>query len=168
METGNREQPLKILLVSAEVAPFTIVGGLAFVAAALPRALHGLGHDVRVVMPKYTRVDESGMPMGRRVAGLPVPMGADTVAVDVLESRLAPDAPVPVYLIDHPASFDRPEIYEYPDDAERFMLFSRAVLEMLPALDWWPDVIHCNDWHTGLIPNWLRMVYHDSPKYARL
>ncbi len=168
MEAVNSEAPLKILMVGAEVAPFTIVGGLAFVAAALPQALHELGHEVRVVMPKYAAVDETQYPLTERLRGLRVPYGAGQRRVDVWETRLAPNSPVPVYLIRDDAFFDRPEVYEYPDDVNRFLLFSRAVLEMLPALDWWPDIIHCNDWHTGLIPNWLHTLYAQRPDYARL
>ncbi|HMA34703.1 MAG TPA: glycogen/starch synthase [Chloroflexia bacterium] len=168
MEANPAEKPLKILMVAAEVAPFMVVGGLAFVASALPRALHQLGHDVRVVMPRYAGVDAARQPLTRRVRDLRVPYGATARRVDVWEAALAPDTPAPVYLVDHPPSFDRPEVYEYPDDARRFLLFSRAALEMLPALDWWPDIVHCNDWHTGLIPNWLPTLYHDRPAYARL
>src|SRR5437016_2793130 len=140
-------KPLKILMVAAEVAPFTIVGGLAFVAGALPRALHALGHDVRIVMPHYGLLTAPAPPPVVRRAGLSVPFGRARRRVDVLEVPLAPGTPVPVYQIRHPAAFDRPAVYEYPDDDRRFLLFSRAALEMLPALDWWPDIVHCNDWH---------------------
>lgn len=168
METAGTHRPLKILMVAAEVAPFTIIGGLAFVANALPRALYQLGHDVRVVMPYYPRTPVRHHLRTLRVRGLRVPYGRTARRVNVYETPLAPDTPLPVYLIDHPPSFDRIEVYEHPDDAQRFLLFSRAALEMLPALDWWPDVIHCNDWHSGLIPNWLRTLYADQPAYARL
>ena len=168
MEAVNSEAPLKILMVAAEVAPLTVVGGLAFVAAALPQALQQLGHEVRVVMPKYATVDETQYPLTERLRDLRVPYGAGQRPVDVWETQLATPSPVPIYLIRDDAFFDRPEVYEYPDDVNRFLLFSRAVLEMLPALDWWPDIIHCNDWHTGLIPNWLHTLYAERPEYARL
>ncbi len=155
-------------MVAAEVAPFTVVGGLAFVAAALPQALHKLGHEVRIVMPKYAAVDERRHPLTRRIHDLAVPYGTGQRRVDVLEAPPTPDLPLPVYLIRADAAFARPAVYEYPDDMERFVLFSRAVLAMLPALNWWPDIIHCNDWHTGLIPNWLHTLYADRPEYARL
>jgi len=168
MAAVDAETPLKILMVAAEVAPFTIVGGLAFVAAALPQALQQLGHEVRVVMPKYATVDETQYPLTERLHELRVPYGAGQRRVAVWETPLTPATPVPVYLIRDDAFFDRPEVYEYPDDVNRFLLFSRAVLEMLPALDWWPDIIHCNDWHSGLIPNWLHTIYAGQPAYARL
>ncbi len=74
----------------------------------------------------------------------------------------------PVYFVDSPRYFDRQGIYMYPDDAERFIFFSRAALEACRALDWQPDVIHCNEWHTALVPNWLKTVYRDDPFFARI
>ncbi|HUS14020.1 MAG TPA: glycogen synthase [Chloroflexia bacterium] len=157
---------MKILLVAAEVAPFAKVGGLADVAGALPLALNALGHDVRVAMPKYAMVEDGKFPMQPVVTNLPVPLGAETVLVDVLESAIGRKNEVPVYLVRNAQYYDRPEVYAYPDDDQRFLLFCRAVLEMLRPLGWMPDVIHCNDWHTGIIPNWLQTIYRDEPDYA--
>jgi starch synthase len=157
---------LKILLVSAEVAPFAKVGGLADVAGALPLALRALGHDVRVVMPKYTLVEQNGFHPTPLLRDLPVPLGATVRTVDVEEAHIGRQGEVPVYMIANEAAYDRPEVYAYPDDDVRFLLFCRAALEMLPALDWFPDILHCNDWHTGIIPNWLRTLYAGDPRYA--
>jgi starch synthase len=157
---------MKILMVSAEVAPFAKVGGLADVAGALPLALHDLGHDVRVVMPKYQIVDESKHTLRPVIRDLAVPLGARSVPVDVAEAAIGRAGQVPVYFIANTYYYDRPEVYAYPDDDERFVLFCRAALDMLPALDWWPDIIHCNDWHTGIIPDWLRTLYKADPRYA--
>src|SRR6478672_7354054 len=125
MLTDAMQKPLKILMVSAEVAPFTIVGGLAFVAGALPRALHKLGHDVRIVTPRHALFDlPAGLPPPTvRLRGLSVPYGQARRRVDVLETTLAADTPVPVYLIHNPPFFDRKTVYEQPDDAQRFILF---------------------------------------------
>src|SRR5437667_10344773 len=73
---------------------------------------------------------------------------------------------IPVYMIDAPRYFERENIYGYTDDGERFILFCRGVLEALRFLDWSPDIIHCNDWHTGIVPNWMHTIYHDDPFYA--
>jgi len=159
---------MKILLVAAEVAPFAKVGGLADVAGALPLALHALGHDVRVVMPKYAIVDAAKRPLRPLLPALAVPLGTESVAVAVLESQIGRLGEVPVYFIANDHYYGRPEVYAYPDDAARFLLFCRATLEMLPALDWWPDLIHCNDWHTGIIPNWLRTLYAHDPRYVNI
>ncbi|MEA2638838.1 MAG: starch synthase [Chloroflexota bacterium] len=143
---------LKILFVAAEVAPFAKVGGLADVAGALPKELHALGHDVRVIMPRYAPID--GQKFGiREAAGgaaFEVP-GSDQPAT--LAEAMA--GPVPVYFVECPHYFDRPGIYGFPDDIERFLYFCRAVLEATELLGWAPDVIHCNDWHTAVIPHWL-------------
>ncbi|MGI8588596.1 MAG: glycogen synthase [Chloroflexia bacterium] len=159
---------MKILLVAAEVAPFAKVGGLADVAGALPLSLHALGHDVRVAMPEYELVDKANFPMTPVLHDLDVPLGASAQQVDVNQAAMGRAGEVPVYLIANPHYYSRPEVYAYPDDDERFLLFCRAVLEMLPALDWWPDVIHCNDWHTAVIPNWLRTTYAADPRYAKI
>ena len=159
---------LKILLVSAEVAPFAKVGGLADVAGALPLALRAMGHDVRVVMPKYALVEQNGFHPAPLLRDLPVPLGIAGAIVDVEQARIGRQGEVPVYMIANAAAYDRPEVYAYPDDDVRFLLFCRAALEMLPALDWFPDIIHCNDWHTGIIPNWLRTLYAGDPRYARI
>ena len=73
---------------------------------------------------------------------------------------------VPVYLVQNGRHFEREHIYGYADDGERFVLFCRAALEMCRALGWAPDVVHCNDWHTGIIPNWLQTLYKDDPFFA--
>ena len=73
---------------------------------------------------------------------------------------------VPVYLVQNGRHFEREHIYGYADDGERFILFCRAALEMCRALGWAPDVVHCNDWHTGVVPNWLQTIYKDDPFFA--
>ena len=156
----NEEQPLKILVLAAESVPFVKVGGLADVVGALPKALRALGHDVRVVMPRYGQVDAERFGLSMVVERLDVDMATFREPVSVREGRIGEG--VPVYMIDAPRYFDREHIYGYTDDGERFILFCRAALETVRALEWSPDVIHCNDWHTGIVPNWMHTVYHDD------
>jgi starch synthase len=162
---GERQsQPLKILLVSAEVAPFAKVGGLADVAGALPKALRALGHDVRVVMPRYGSIDVEKYGLRRIVTNLGVPLAHQPVNADVLEGRIGDD--VPIYFIDNEQFFGREGMYGFWDDDARFIYFSRAALEMLRPLGFQPDVIHVNDWHTAVIPNMLARLYATDPMYA--
>jgi starch phosphorylase len=156
--------PLKILMLSAEVFPFAKTGGLADVAGALPRALRALGHDVRVAMPRYGRIDPAHFNLQKTLDPFPVPLDNTSEDAAILEGKLEPD--VPVYFVENKKFFDREGIYMYPDDAERFIFFARAALEMLKRLNWQPDVIHCHDWHTALIPNWLRTIYASDPFFA--
>ncbi len=156
--------PLRVLLVSAEVAPFAKVGGLADVASALPKALRELGHDVRVVMPRYGMIDPARY--GLEVAGraLPVPLALQRVPADVWRGMLGRD--VPIYFIDNAQFFGRDGMYGFWDDDARFIYFSRAALEMCKLLDFKPQVIHVNDWHTAVIPNMLARLYADDPFFA--
>src|SRR5256714_9124131 len=161
---GHEPTPLKILLVSAEVAPFAKVGGLADVAGALPKALRAMGHDVRVVMPRYGSIDVEKYGLRPVVKGLPVPLAHQPVPSDVLEGRIGDD--VPIYFIENEQFFGREGMYGFWDDDARFIYFSRAALELLRPLDFRPDVIHVNDWHTAVIPNMLARLYATDPFYA--
>ena len=161
---GRQNQPLKILLVAAEVAPFAKVGGLADVAGALPKALKAMGHDVRVVMPRYGSIDVEKYGLRRIVTNLGVPLAHQPVNAGVLEGRIA--GKVPIYFIDNQQFFGRDGMYGFWDDDTRFLYFSRAALEMLRPLDFRPDVIHVNDWHTAVIPNMLARLYAADPFYA--
>jgi starch synthase len=140
--------------------PFAKTGGLADVAGALPKAISELGHDIRVAMPRYGRIDIEKFGLRRLIDRLDVPMDERSEPATVYEGCIGKDAGcAPVYFVESERYFDRQGIYMYPDDAERFIFFSRAALEMCRRFDWQPDVIHCNEWHTALIPNWLRTVY---------
>ena len=174
--TGNREPvredaptmtengALKILILAAEVVPFVKTGGLADVAGALPKAIQGLGHDVRVAMPRYSRVKRDVYPFEEVVPEFDVPIHHGTEPASILQTFTGPD--VPVYMVENAKYFDREGLYMYPDDADRFIFFCRAVLEGLKHLDWRPDVIHCHDWHTAIVPNWLKTIYKDDDFYA--
>ncbi len=155
---------LKILLLAAEVVPFAKTGGLADVAGALPKAVRALGHDIRVAMPRYGRIDPDNFGLEETVGDFDVPIHHTTAPARILKATIAPD--VPVYMVDNATYFDREGIYMYPDDADRFIFFCRAALETTKLLDWKPDVIHCHDWHTAIVPNWLHTIYKDDPAFA--
>jgi starch synthase len=149
---------MRILLASSEVVPFAKTGGLADVAGALPKALAKLGHDVRVVLPRYRIVDPVKYQLRQVMASLSVPVAGRTVDATIWEGAIGP---VPVLLVAHDGYYSRDALYQtkegdYPDNAERFAFFSRAVLEVTRALNFIPDIYHCNDWQTGLIPTYLR------------
>ena len=174
---------VRVLLAASEVAGFAKTGGLADVAAALPRALDRLGHTTAVVMPSYSEVRRRGVPLERTPIVLPVPVAGRTLACRVFRSHLS-ECDVPVYLIEHEPFFERDDppqgrgLYQqtmaggykadYPDNAERFVFFSRAVLELVPHLGFTPDVIHGNDWQTGLVPVFLTEAYRSIAGYERI
>jgi starch synthase len=160
----SESSALKILLLAAEVVPFAKTGGLADVAGALPKAIHALGHDIRVAMPRYSRIDPDKFQLQKLVPPFSVPVYRTTEEASILQTTINPD--IPVYMVDSAKYFDREGIYMYPDDAERFIFYCRAVLESLKYLDWRPDVIHCHDWHTAIVPNWLSTIYQDDPFFA--
>jgi starch synthase len=162
---GARE-PLRILYVAAEVAPYAKTGGLADVAGALPEALRRLGHDVRVVMPRHRGVEAATGALRVAVPRVAVPIGDRTVEGALLEGRLGRG--VPIYFVAHDGYYDRPALYGEIDDCERYVFFCRSVLAALPALGWMPQVIHANDWQAGLIPVYLETLYRDTPAYAEV
>ena len=163
--TGELEAPpLKILFLSAEVAPIAKVGGLGDVASALPKALKHLGQDVRVMLPRYGHIPKD-FPLSSVIQSLSVPLRLPFSQVSVHEGLL--HGTIPLYVIDSPHYFDRDRIYSYPDDGERFLLFCRAALEAVTRLGWSPDIIHCNDWHTGIVPNWLHTLFKNEPFFLR-
>jgi len=151
---------LNICFCTSEAVPFAKTGGLADVAGALPAALAEAGCDVRVVLPGYRSIDRAKFGF-RAIGRASVPLGGTRTEVEFLEGRL-PGRPVPVYLIAHERSFGRAGLYgeggkDYEDNLERFTVFGRGVLALLGHLGWPPDVLHCQDWQTGLLPVWLRV-----------
>jgi starch synthase len=164
--TGEPQTPLKILLLAAEVVPFAKTGGLADVAGSLPQAVHALGHDVRVGMPRYGRIRPEQFNLTRALDSFPVPMDDHTEPAELMQTTLENN--VPVYMVESVRYFDRDGIYMYPDDAERFIFFCRSMLEGIKRLGWQPDVIHCHDWHTALVPNWLKTIYAHDPFYTNI
>ncbi|HWQ11573.1 MAG TPA: glycogen/starch synthase [Roseiflexaceae bacterium] len=161
------DAPLKILMMAAEMVPFAKTGGLADVVGALPKALRALGHDVRVAIPRYGRIDSARFGLTPVLDPFPVPMDDQGVEAGLLRSSVASTGgEVPVYMVDNAHYYDREGIYMYEDDADRFIFFCRATLEGVRRLGWAPDVIHCHDWHTAIVPNWLKTIYKGDPFFA--
>ena len=163
------KKKLKILFVASEVVPFAKTGGLADVAGALPKALAELGHDVRVAMPLYKSIDKNKYKI--RSTGLEIKIDiALCKHTGKIKESVFPGTGVPVYFVENSAFFGREELYrtpkgEYWDNAERFIFFNRCVVEMIRIMDFQPDIIHCNDWHTGLIPVYLKTIYESDDFY---
>jgi len=145
---------LKVLFAAAEAVPFAKVGGLADVAGALPRALRALGHDVRLIMPRYGSLRSDQFRFEKIGKPFPVPVGPGTELAHLVHTTT--DDGLSAYLVwDEKFFSPRERVYGFDDDPQRFAFFSRAVIAALPLLDWTPDVIHANDWHTAPIPTWL-------------
>ncbi|MGC9333300.1 MAG: glycogen synthase [Anaerolineae bacterium] len=152
---------LKILLLAAEVVPFAKTGGLADVAGTLPKAIRAMGHDIRVAMPRYGRIEHDKFQLEEVLPPFEVPIHRTTQPARILQATIGND--VPVYMVDNAKYFDREGIYMYADDADRFIFFCRAILEAIKHMEWQPDVIHCHDWHTAIVPNWLNTIYERDP-----
>jgi starch synthase len=160
---------MNILLASSEVVPFAKTGGLADVCGALPVELAKLGHQPTVIMPAYRHVHKNDQRIEPTNLAFDIPIGGKIVRGRLLRSRL-PGSSVPVYLVEQDDYFDRPELYrekgeDYKDNCERFVFFCRAVLESIRLLDLRVDVVHCNDWQTGLIPAYLAIEYRHAAGY---
>jgi len=150
---------LKVLFLASEAIPFAKTGGLADVAGSLPVALKRLGVNVRLAIPFYRTVREAGFKIRNVFDDMNVPLGREILPCRILETE-SPDG-IPVYLVDRPAFYDRPSIYgeeseDYPDNMERFCYFSHAALALAQKLSFRPGIIHCHDWHTGLVPALLK------------
>lgn len=154
---------LKVLFVAAEAVPFIKTGGLADVAGSLPKALTAQGVDIRVVMPKYENIPAEYQQKMKHIGETTVNLSWRSQYCGVL--KLTQDS-VPFYFIDNEYYFKRSGLYGYDDDAERFAFFSKAVFEILPLIDFVPDIIHCNDWHAGMVSVFLKDQYHF--KYPKL
>ncbi len=156
---------MKILFAASEAVPFAKTGGLGDVAGALPRALAELGQKVVLVMPCYRCCQRPTL--AKTNLTVEVPILHKRVAGAVYHGRL-PDSNVDVYLIDQPNYYDRPDLYgpdggSYSDNCERFVFFSRAVMQVASLLPVEWDIIHANDWQTGLVPVYLREMYRHRP-----
>ena len=156
---------MRVLYVAAEAVPFAKTGGLADVAGSLPKELVKQGVDIRVVMPKFGKIAAEYIDQMEHLydGTLPVAWRDKFVGLD----RLVKDG-VTYYFIDNEEYFYREGFYGYDDDAERFSFFARAVLNLLDAMDFWPDVIHANDWHAGLVPVLLKLEHMGDERYERI
>jgi starch synthase len=163
-----------VLLAASEVVGFAKTGGLADVAGTLPVALARRGHQCAVLMPLYHACRKGRAPLAPTDLTFQVPVAGRAVTGRLWQSTL-PGSSVPLYLVEQPGYFERDDPaagrglyqearpdgskHDYPDNCERFAFFNRAILEAARLLDFWPDVLHVNDWQTALAPVYLREVY---------
>jgi starch synthase len=154
---------VKVLFGVSECVPFVKSGGLADVAGSLPKELKRLGTDVRVMMPKYGTIPQAIREKMTKKHELIVSVGWREQYCGIEE--YVHDG-ITYYFIDNEYYFKRDSLYGYFDDGERFAFFNRAVLEAVRMLDYYPDVIHCHDWHTGMIPFLLKTEYQKKNGYG--
>lgn len=156
---------MKVLFASSEAYPFAMSGGLADVSGALPKALRKRFVGCRVVLPLYACVSEEMRQKMTFICSITVPVAWRRQYCGVFEAHI--DGVI-YYLIDNQYYFNREGLYGHYDDAERFAFFSRAVLEIIPYIGFTPDIIHCNDWQTALIPVYLDAFYRYSEQYSNI
>ncbi|MFH0952290.1 MAG: glycogen synthase [Patescibacteria group bacterium] len=156
---------LNIVSVAAEVAPFSKTGGLGDVARALPMALEALGHKVSVITPYYTFIDQQRLSL-EDIGIAKVRIGPHSYKVTFYKSSLTPK--IPVYFVRYDRFFGHSKIYEYDNDNLRFYLFNEAVLKLIKLINLKPDLIHCHDWHTGLIPNLIKTTHKNDSQLSRI
>ena len=159
---------LTVCLLASEAAPLSKTGGLADVSAALTKYLHGSGHDVRLFTPLYKSVDRAKYEV-RPVAGLQqidLDVGPHRYVFSVLTTQL-PGSTASIYLIDCPPLYGRPTIYTTDvDEHLRFLAFTRAVFTSCQRMRWAPQILHCNDWHTGFGPLFLKAAYAGDASFG--
>jgi len=158
---------LAILISASEAVPFAKSGGLADIVGSLPKYLRRAGHDVRLVMPRYYKIDREKYGLKALPGVLVVPMGILGNEYCAVYEGTLPDSDIPVYFLEHEGYYGRGGMYdegnvEYPDNDRRFIFLSKASLELCKMLDFHPDVIHANDWHTAPIPLLLNTSYRND------
>lgn len=167
LEKEDKQKPLKVLFVATELSPYATVGGMGRVAHYLPLALNKLGYDARVLIPKYGKIDEETYKMEMVLKGLRVPTGEPQhFLVCNVKTHKLENGPIAYFLENMEYYEKRANEYGYSDDPIRWMLLQRGALELVRHGVFVPDVIHCNDWHTGLIPQMLQTFYKKSEKLA--
>lgn len=144
---------MRILFATSEAVPFCKTGGLADVAGSLPQALSKAGNEVAVVMPLYQKVADGWKSQMEYICSIDVPLGWRRVYAGLF--KIERDG-VTWYFIDNEHYFKRDGLYGHYDDGERFGFFSRAIIALMPSMKWMPEVIHCNDWQTALVPIYLK------------
>lgn len=159
---------LKVLFLSPEVVPFAKSGGLADVAGSLPLSLKRLKVDVRIAMPFYRIVMDGNFKKKILIKDLVVPLGGEKLKTNIFETLLED---IPVYLIERDDMYDRPYLYgnsrgDYYDNLERFSFFSHAALRLSQDLGFAPDIVHCHDWQTGIVPALLKGPYRTSEVFS--
>lgn len=156
---------MKVLYAASEALPFVASGGLADVAGSLPAAMRKRLVGCRVVLPLYESVPQELRDTMTFLTSISVPVAWRRQYCGIFEAR---HNGVIYYLLDNQYYFKRQGLYGHFDDAERFAFFSRAVLEMLPAIDFWPDILHMNDWQTALVPVYYTLFYGKDQRYQNI
>ena len=156
---------MKVLFVTSEANPFIKTGGLGDVMGALPQALLEKGVEAKVILPKYKNIKEDYLNKLKFIKNFNVKVGWRDQYCGVFESEYKG---VTYYFIDNEYYFNRDTLYGHGDDAERFAFFDRAVLEAIKEINWKPDIIHCNDWHSGMIPVLDKVQYKKDEFYKNI
>lgn len=156
---------MKVLYAASEALPFAASGGLADVAGSLPQALRKRLIGCRVVMPLYDTIKQELRDTMKFVTNISVPVAWRRQYCGIFEAKYGG---VTYYLLDNEYYFKRGSLYGHYDDAERFAFFSRAILEIIPHIDFKPDIIHCNDWQTALTPLYYSTIYATQPGYENI
>lgn len=161
---------MKVLIASPELYPFVKTGGLADVTGALPKTLNKLGAEVRVILPKHKGVEELDFPMRYRNYKISCQVSQSFVDAEIVESEY--DG-VTSYLVEKDEYYYRDYLYstpdgDYLDNAERFIFFSKSIIEAMKVINFVPDVLHCNDWETALVPFFLKTLYKDDPLFKNV
>ncbi len=162
-----------VLFVTSEVFPYSKTGGLADISNSLPQALNSLGNDVRIISPKYGQLDERRLQIHeiKRLKELKINVNGKDTKFSIKSSFIhGKNTKAQMYLMESMDYFKNKGIYQnaktkkdFTNNDERYLFFCKAVIEILEILQWKPDVIHCNDWQTGLIPAFIKTVYKDNP-----
>jgi starch synthase len=170
-KSNSISPPLKILMVASEMVPFIKAGGLSDIVGALPAELKRMGHDIRVVLPKYSSLNLHGLRVSRVFPSMGVWMGGTCEWCSVFS--MTTDDGVPVYLIEHNLFFDRPGLYhdqsmhDYLDNPRRYAFLSRAALQLCRDIGFSPHIVHANDWQTALAPAYLKLWHWDDATLGR-
>ncbi len=148
---------MNIVFLSSEAVPFAKTGGLADVCGTLPAKIAALGHQAVLIMPAFASIHDSGIPIESTDISFAVPMSNKNLVGARLLKATLPDSQVPVWFIDQPLYFDRAGLYgnpdgDFPDNAERFAFYCRAAMHAMTRLGLSVDLVHCNDWQSGLVP----------------
>lgn len=162
-------KPLKILFVTTDLPPFCKAGGLGDVSNSLPKAISDMGHDVRIMLPRHGSIDEKAHDIKLVHDNIKLKIKNNTeVVFRIKGSKL--DGKIPVYFVDKHKYFGgRSKLYGYEDENQRYMFYCFAVIQAIQNMeDWTPDIIHCNDWHTGLIPYLLKAGFNQKEKLKRI
>ncbi len=156
----------KVLMVASEGYPYALSGGLGDVIGSLPVALAQYkDYDVRVILPMYGSMSAQLRDSLTYIGNIVVPVGWRTQYCGLFEGQYQG---VTYYLVDNEQYYNRAELYGHNDDCERFAFFSRAVLELLPLMGWKPDILHCHDWQTALVPIYYKLFYMYNEQYSNI